>query len=161
MARPDKTRISYVCQQCGKESPKWVGRCPECQAWNTMVETTLTRPATPRVSVRGEPARRLSRIELKNTDRLPLPLSELNRVLGGGLVAGSVALISGEPGIGKSTLLLQIADMISTVRGSAVYVSQRRPNSRSNSVPSASASRGKSFPSVRDRPGRGNHELDN
>ncbi len=88
-----------------------------------MVETTLTRPATARVSVRGEPARKLSRIELKNTDRVPLPLGELNRVLGGGLVAGSVALISGEPGIGKSTLLLQIADMISSVRGSAVYVS--------------------------------------
>ena len=87
-----------------------------------------SRPRSPelpasKVAVRGEPARKLSRIELKNTDRTPLPLNELNRVLGGGLVAGSVALISGEPGIGKSTLLLQVADMISTVRGNAVYVS--------------------------------------
>ncbi len=100
-----------------------MGRCPECQAWNTLVETTVTRTTANKVTVRGEPARRLSRIELKNTDRTPLPLNELNRVLGGGLVAGSVALISGEPGIGKSTLLLQVADMISTVRGNAVYVS--------------------------------------
>jgi DNA repair protein RadA/Sms len=124
VAKLEKTKISYVCQQCGKESPKWSGRCPECQAWNTMVETTVSRATTAnKVSVRGEPARRLSRIELKNTDRTPLPLNELNRVLGGGLVAGSVTLISGEPGIGKSTLLLQVADMISTVRGSAVYVS--------------------------------------
>jgi DNA repair protein RadA/Sms len=88
-----------------------------------MVETTVARATTRKIAVRGEPARKLSRIELKNTDRTPLPLNELNRVLGGGLVAGSVALISGEPGIGKSTLLLQMADMISTVRGSAVYVS--------------------------------------
>ena len=123
MPRLEKTRISYVCQQCGKDSPKWVGRCPECQAWNTMVETVMSRAPVDKVAVRGEPARKLSRVELKNTDRLPLPLTELNRVLGGGLVAGSVALISGEPGIGKSTLLLQVADMVSTVRGSAVYVS--------------------------------------
>jgi len=112
MAKLEKTKISYICQQCGKESPKWVGRCPECQAWNTMVETTVTRTAANKVTVRGEPARKLSGIELKNTDRMPLPLNELNRVLGGGLVAGSVALISGEPGIGKSTLLLQVANKL-------------------------------------------------
>ncbi len=124
MAKTEKTKISYVCQQCGKESPKWLGRCPECQTWNTMVETTITRtPSTSKVAVRGAPARQLSRIELKNTDRTPLPLNELNRVLGGGLVAGSIALISGDPGIGKSTLLLQVADMISSLRGNAVYVS--------------------------------------
>jgi DNA repair protein RadA/Sms len=123
MAKMEKSRTAYVCQQCGKEALKWSGRCPECQAWNTMVETTLNRASTPKVPLRGAPARRLSRIELKNTDRTPLPLAELNRVLGGGLVAGSVTLIGGEPGIGKSTLLLQVAEMVANLRGNAVYVS--------------------------------------
>ena len=123
MAKVDKVKTNYVCQQCGKESPKWQGRCPECQAWNTMVETTVTKTTAGKVAVRGTPARKLSHIELKNTDRTPLPLNELNRVLGGGLVAGSISLISGDPGIGKSTLLLQVAEMVAGVRGSAVYVS--------------------------------------
>ncbi len=122
MAKIEKSKISYVCQQCGKESPKWQGRCPECQAWNTYVETTVTRSTAKRIPVRGAPARKLSRIELKSTDRTPLPLNELNRVLGGGLVSGTISLIGGEPGIGKSTLLLQVADMIAGVRGNAVYV---------------------------------------
>jgi DNA repair protein RadA/Sms len=123
MAKLEKTKTIYVCQQCGKESLKWLGRCPECQAWNTLVETVAAKTTANKVTVRGSPTRRLSRIELKNTDRTPLPLNELNRVLGGGLVAGSIALISGDPGIGKSTLLLQVADMIAGVRGNAVYVS--------------------------------------
>lgn len=123
MAKTEKTKITFVCQQCGKESLKWLGRCPECQAWNTLVETAVSRTPTNKVPVRGAPARKLSGIVLKNTDRTPLPLNELNRVLGGGLVAGSMSLIGGEPGIGKSTLLLQMADMIAAVRGNAVYVS--------------------------------------
>jgi DNA repair protein RadA/Sms len=122
MAKTEKTRISFICQECGKESPKWLGRCPECQAWNTFVETTVSHTAAGKVPVRGSPARKLSGIEIRSTDRTPLPLSELNRVLGGGLVSGSVALIAGEPGIGKSTLLLQVADLVSAVRGNAVYV---------------------------------------
>jgi DNA repair protein RadA/Sms len=101
-----------------------MGRCPECQAWNTLVETTVTRTtAIGKVALRGSSARQLARIELKNTDRTPLPMNELNRVLGGGLVAGSISLISGDPGIGKSTLLLQVAEMVAGIRGNAVYVS--------------------------------------
>ena len=100
-----------------------MGRCPECQAWNSLVETAVTKSTPNKVTVRGSPARKLSHIELKNTDRTSLPLGELNRVLGGGLVAGSISLIGGEPGIGKSTLLLQVAEMIAGVRGNAVYVS--------------------------------------
>jgi DNA repair protein RadA/Sms len=124
MAKTGKIKTAYICQECGKESFKWLGRCPECQAWNTFVEKTVTRTSTTsKVAVRGAPARQMSSIELKTTDRMPLPLNELNRVLGGGLVAGSVTLIGGEPGIGKSTLLLQVADMIASVRGNAVYVS--------------------------------------
>jgi DNA repair protein RadA/Sms len=122
MAKTEKTKTTYVCQECGRESPKWQGRCPECQAWNTFVETTVVRTAASKVPIRGSPAQRLSGIELKSSDRTPLPLNELNRVLGGGLVSGSVVLIGGEPGIGKSTLLLQIADLVSSVRGVSVYV---------------------------------------
>jgi DNA repair protein RadA/Sms len=123
VAKIEKVKTGFVCQQCGKESPKWLGRCPECQAWNTFVEITVTKSTASKVTVRGAPARKLSRIELKNTERTPLPSTELNRVLGGGLVSGSIALISGDPGIGKSTLLLQMADMAAAIRGSAVYVS--------------------------------------
>ncbi len=123
MVKAAKTKIIFVCSECGKESPKWMGRCPDCQAWNTFAETTTTRANSSKVPVRGSPARQLSGIELKNTDRTALPLNELNRVLGGGLVAGSVCLISGEPGIGKSTLLLQVAEMVAVLRGNAVYVS--------------------------------------
>ncbi len=88
-----------------------------------MAETTSTQSPSQKVPVRGSPARRLAGIELKSTDRTALPLNELNRVLGGGLVAGSVSLISGEPGIGKSTLLLQVAEMVAGLRGNAAYVS--------------------------------------
>ncbi len=124
MAKTEKSRVVFVCQQCGRESVKWLGRCPECQAWNTLVETTTVKaPTHEKVSIRGSPARKLAGIELKNTDRTPLPMTELNRVLGGGLVAGSVCLIGGEPGIGKSTLLLQVAEMVAGLRGNAVYVS--------------------------------------
>jgi DNA repair protein RadA/Sms len=123
MAKLEKTRINFVCQQCGKESAKWLGRCPECQAWNTFVETVVNRASSAsKVPLRGSSARQLSLIEVRAADRTALPLSELNRVLGGGLVAGSVALIAGEPGIGKSTLLLQVADIVSRVHGPAVYV---------------------------------------
>lgn len=122
MAKTEKTKTTYVCQECGKESLKWQGRCPECQAWNTFVETAVVRSASSQGPVRGAQARQLSGIELKASDRTPLPLNELNRVLGGGLVSGSVVLIGGEPGIGKSTLLLQVADLVSTLRGSSVYV---------------------------------------
>jgi DNA repair protein RadA/Sms len=123
MTKTEKIKTSYVCQQCGKESLKWLGRCPECQAWNTLIETTVTHSSSNKVAVRGSPARKLSMVQLQSSDRTPLPMNEINRVLGGGLVAGSVSLIGGEPGIGKSTLLLQVADMISSVRGNSVYVS--------------------------------------
>ncbi len=123
MAKTDRTKVNFVCQQCGKTSLKWMGRCPECQAWNSLVETTVSSGPTNKVTVRGSPARKLNNIEIKKADRTPLPLGELNRVLGGGLVAGSISLIGGEPGIGKSTLLLQAAEMIAGLRGNAVYVS--------------------------------------
>jgi DNA repair protein RadA/Sms len=123
MPKAAKSKITFVCQECGKESLKWLGRCPDCQAWNSFVETTSISGPVSKVMVRGSPAQKLASIEIKTSDRTPLPMSELNRVLGGGLVSGSISLISGEPGIGKSTLLLQVAEMVANLRGNAVYVS--------------------------------------
>ena len=110
----------FVCQECGKESPKWLGRCPDCQGWNTFIE----RKATPsRWLAEGSQAQELSQVAKEDFPRLVLPLTEVNRVLGGGIVPGSLILISGDPGIGKSTLLLQIAAMAAKEKGKVIYVS--------------------------------------
>jgi len=117
-------RTVFVCQQCGKESPKWLGRCPDCQQWNSFVETVVaTTTASSRPITQVSPPQELSRVVIEATDRMPLPLAEFNRVLGGGLVSGSMVLISGDPGIGKSTLLLQASASIAHDRGKVVYVS--------------------------------------
>jgi len=116
--------IIFVCQQCGKESLKWLGRCPNCQEWNSFVEKTVTAPAASLRSVSPvNPPQELSQVVIEATDRFPLPLAEFNRVLGGGLVSGSLVLIGGDPGIGKSTLLLQVSALIAQAQGKMVYVS--------------------------------------
>jgi len=118
------TRTIFVCQQCGKESLKWLGRCPNCQQWNTFVETTVTTPVTSSrpLSLETLP-QELSQVVTGVADRFTLPLAEFNRVLGGGLVSGSLVLIGGDPGIGKSTLLLQASALVAQARGKVVYVS--------------------------------------
>ncbi len=125
MRKSDKSsaKTIFVCQQCGKESPKWLGRCPDCQQWNSFEETRVTAAAPARISTPENPPQELSQVVIETTDRLPLPSTELNRVLGGGVVSGSLVLIGGEPGIGKSTLLLQVSALIVQARGKAVYVS--------------------------------------
>jgi len=117
-------RTIFVCQQCGKESLKWLGRCPNCQQWNSFEEKTVTSSAAsvPFTSPLNPP-QELSQVTIEAADRLPLPLAEFNRVLGGGLVAGSLVLVGGDPGIGKSTLLLQVSAMVTQARGKIVYVS--------------------------------------
>jgi DNA repair protein RadA/Sms len=110
VSKSDKShaRTVFVCQECGRESLKWLGRCPDCQQWNSFVETVVATPvASSRPVTQVSPPQELSQVVIEATDRTPLPLAEFNRVLGGGLVAGSLVLISGDPGIGKSTLLLQ------------------------------------------------------
>jgi len=108
-----KEKINYSCNKCGALSPKWVGQCPDCSGWNTLVEVTTGKVAThPRfTSYAGDGSgiqmERLSEIVCTDEQRISTELVELDRVLGGGLVAGSVTLIGGDPGIGKSTLLLQ------------------------------------------------------
>ncbi|MFH0768607.1 MAG: DNA repair protein RadA [Chloroflexota bacterium] len=118
-----RTKAIFVCQQCGKESLKWLGRCPNCQEWNSFVEKTVVALSSSRSASVVHPAQELSQVVLEATDRLSLPLSEFNRVLGGGLVAGSLLLMSGDPGIGKSTLLLQVSALVAQTRGKVVYVS--------------------------------------
>ncbi len=124
MGKSDKSRTIFVCQQCGKESLKWLGRCPKCQQWNSFVETTVTVPDTSlRTISAANPPQELSQVITDAADRFSLPLGEFNRVLGGGLVAGSLVLISGDPGIGKSTLLLQVSALTAQTWGKVVYVS--------------------------------------
>jgi len=127
MDKSDKSgsrRTVFVCQQCGKESLKWLGRCPNCHEWNSFVETMVAAPATAFPSVSPvNPPQELSQVVIEAADRFPLPLAELNRVLGRGVVSGSLVLVSGDPGIGKSTLLLQISALVAQARGKVVYVS--------------------------------------
>src|SRR3989344_3201550 len=105
-----KVKSVYTCNECGASSPKWVGQCPSCGAWNTLYETTVAPAAHTRAGRQyGAPAavHNLAEVSPEKIARHPTGISELDRVLGGGLVSGSVVLIGGDPGIGKSTLLTQ------------------------------------------------------
>ena len=111
-------KTQYLCQQCGAASPKWAGQCPSCDAWNTLVETV----AQPRPAARAPSAARamagiasltpIAVVESAEASRIATGLGEVDRVLGGGFVPGSIALFGGDPGIGKSTLLLQVAGLL-------------------------------------------------
>ncbi len=110
-----KTKTTYFCQECGAESPKWIGKCPACGQWNTYVEEVVSKkiaPSNPIGEIMGVPTSKpllISKVEANETARIDTGNNELNRVLGGGLVSGSLTLLGGEPGIGKSTLVLQMA----------------------------------------------------
>lgn len=125
-----KTKIAYFCQSCGYESPKWLGKCPSCQQWNTFVEEILEKgnasvpnwKASPSTSMqRANKPVEVADITYREEQRLLTPDKEFNRVLGGGVVPGSLVLIGGEPGIGKSTLMLQLALNMPNVK--VLYVS--------------------------------------
>src|SRR5918996_146876 len=125
-----KQKTTFACQECGSQSQKWLGRCADCGAWNSLVEERTA--AAPRDEGRssiatGSGARLYDDIDTTAKDRLSTGISEFDRVLGGGLVPGSLVLLGGEPGIGKSTLLLQAAAPFSTVAapagGSVLYAS--------------------------------------
>ena len=119
-----KFKNVFICQQCGKESLKWLGRCPDCQAWNSFVETRVTLSRAPsQLSSRGNRPQELSQVEKGDFPRFHLGFAEVNRVLGGGLVPGSLVLVGGEPGIGKSTLLLQISAMMAENNKVVAYIS--------------------------------------
>ena len=111
-----RARVIYECQNCGFQSPKWLGRCPDCAQWNSLVEEAVTVPSNTRGDGDAGPARAPSPIHAVTTDtdsRLRSGIEEFDRVLGGGLVDGSAVLIGGDPGIGKSTLLLQAVAALS------------------------------------------------
>ena len=114
-----KDKSIYTCTECGGTAPKWLGKCPSCEAWNTLIESVAEGAPKNRynTSARGltasQPVATLSQIEASDVDRQATGIDELDRVLGGGIVAGGVVLIGGDPGIGKSTLLLQALDSLS------------------------------------------------
>lgn len=109
-----KEKVMYVCSCCGYQSPKWMGKCPSCNEWSSFSEETVAqKPKTKTsLSVSGEPVS-LDNIQISGEERYPTNKEELDRVLGGGIVKGSLILVGGDPGIGKSTLLLQICDSVS------------------------------------------------
>lgn len=120
-----KVKVRFACQACGYDSPKWLGRCPGCGAWNSMVEEVVAKP-TARTGGRSLPPakpRPITAVDTAGVPRLVTGVAEFDRVLGGGVVPGSLVLLGGDPGIGKSTLLLQVAGGISRSAGPVLYVS--------------------------------------
>ena len=121
-----KDKTIYTCTECGGTSPKWLGKCPHCNAWNTLIESAAesTSPVKNRFAslAKASEIMALSDIEATDMDRTPTGHEELDRVLGGGIVEGGVELIGGDPGIGKSTLLLQALDSLQRAGNSTLYV---------------------------------------
>jgi DNA repair protein RadA/Sms len=120
-----KAKTAYICQACGAQSPRWMGKCPDCGQWNSLVEERLEKPRAIGSAKHGRGTEPLLLTDIKagDEDRFVTQIGELDRVLGGGIVAGSVVLIGGDPGIGKSTLVLQMLRQVSELRGKALYVS--------------------------------------
>ena len=122
-----KSKTVYVCQNCGADSPKWIGKCPSCGEWNSYVEEIISKDSGPKIILGGleltkQKPVRLDEVECTEESRIDTSSNELNRVLGGGVVPGSLVLIGGDPGIGKSTLLLQVSTQLAS-RGRVLYVS--------------------------------------
>ena len=125
-----KVKTQYICQNCGYNSPRYLGRCPNCGQWNTLVEERVetvnaqstTRHSSTLTGIVAKP-QRVKDIDAQKLPRVKTKLNELNRVLGGGIVPGSLILIGGDPGIGKSTLLLQVSGQLSDEGHSVLYVS--------------------------------------
>jgi DNA repair protein RadA/Sms len=119
-----KTQSAFFCQSCGTQSPKWLGKCPQCNEWNTFVEEIITKKNDTNGSFKSNKINKpalVSSIDYTNEKRIVINDNELNRVLGGGIVPGSLILLGGDPGIGKSTLLLQFA--LSSKSKKILYVS--------------------------------------
>jgi Predicted ATP-dependent serine protease len=124
-----KAKLQYQCSECGATAPKWTGQCPDCNAWNTLIEVIAESTGTRSSRFREHQAAPaevcyLSAVETVKSPRLSSGMMELDRAIGGGLVSGSVILLGGDPGIGKSTMLIQVLSAISTTTStSTLYVS--------------------------------------
>ncbi|CQR48549.1 hypothetical protein BN1058_02933 [Paraliobacillus sp. PM-2] len=121
-----KSKTKFVCQECGYETPKWMGKCPSCNNWNTLVEEVSTKSSSKHSGigqVNSTKPESITMVESKEEARVATQMPELNRVLGGGIVAGSLVLIGGDPGIGKSTLLLQVSDQLAKNDIRVLYIS--------------------------------------
>src|SRR3954447_26173572 len=120
-ARPRPARASYHCNECGWETAKWVGRCGECQAWGTVVERSAPRSRVQPGPV-SMPALPIGEVPIEDSQARSSGVPELDRVLGGGLVPGAAILLAGEPGVGKSTLLLEVASQTARHRHRTLYL---------------------------------------
>ncbi|MBM3255515.1 MAG: DNA repair protein RadA [Candidatus Omnitrophica bacterium] len=121
-----RAKTIFSCQNCGYQSPKWLGRCPDCNSWNSFAEEDFVTPAAKgreRVSLYKEEPVLLKDVEIKEEHRLKTEIAELDRVLGGGIVLGSVILVGGDPGIGKSTISLQVSNKLTESGHTVLYVS--------------------------------------
>jgi DNA repair protein RadA/Sms len=118
-----KQKTIYSCQQCGYQSPKWLGKCPDCNQWDSLTEEAVAAPVKGRMAPAssGSQPQRLAEVQVSEEDRIRCGIGEFDRVLGGGVVPGGFTLIGGDPGIGKSTLLLQAADRLAAT-GKVLYV---------------------------------------
>jgi len=120
--RSARERTVFACSECGNESPKWLGRCPGCEAWNSFVEFTDRASTSIAKLPAAAPPIEISRLDVDHEPRLPVGIGEMDRVLGGGIVPGSLILVGGDPGIGKSTLLLQAAATLGATGRKVVYL---------------------------------------
>lgn len=121
-----KIKTKFVCEECGYEAPKWMGKCPSCNNWNTLIEEVTTNAVSKHTGIgQGSSIKpeSITAIQTKDEARITTEMPELNRVLGGGIVAGSLVLIGGDPGIGKSTLLLQVSDQLARKQLRVLYIS--------------------------------------
>lgn len=118
-----KSRRVFVCRECGFESSKWAGRCPGCEQWNTLAEETVAASRSTRLEREHEQPQLLTEVDHSGIGRMSTGSQELDRVLGGGLVPGALVLLGGDPGIGKSTMVLQVAQHVAGGYGTVLYIS--------------------------------------
>ena len=128
-----KIKTKYVCQECGYETSKWLGRCPECTKWNTLVEEIEQKVSNKDVFIIDKSSSRpvnINSIETNEEERFSTCIDELDRVLGGGIVKGSLVLVGGDPGIGKSTLLMQVSSKVANTNKKVLYISGEESESQ-------------------------------
>ena len=124
-----KSKTVFVCNECGYESAKWLGKCPSCGAWNSFFEEKIAKETSKGLNqgerIKTVTPKKLNEVHGKEEIRIKTGINELDRVLGGGLVKGSLVLVGGEPGIGKSTLILELCNKMQG-DGVVLYISRRR-----------------------------------